>query len=338
MKKYIILIIFILIINSYSCTNNVNTINEGRVGDESEIDCNIFKENIDLGEYYEFAVRSEVRGDYKSALKYYTLSLEYSRIWDEHIIQIYSLASLTRIQIYLGLYSLAEETISETIELNNEINNVEITTLIYENEGLLCYYLEDYVNSEIKFLKALKNYISCDVFNSIANLYNNIALVYIKTEHFNEAEKFLIKAINLNKQLNQNKSLSANLTNLGLLKKIQRDFELSEKFYLLALETDKKSNNVEFIGKDLYNLAELYFEYSKIDLALDYYKRTILYTKSLSIPSVEYLYLGLSSCNRIINIAKEKNDKEMEEKYNLIKEYFIEKLKENGEDVKKEGD
>ncbi len=324
MKKSLIIIIIIVSIIIVSC-NSTNTIEE--ISDE----CKIFNTKLELGDYYEFAVKSEIEGDYKSALKYYKQAYEYGGIWDDPIMRIYSLVGLSRIHIYIGNYELALQSITETEVLNEELNNLEIQTMIYENYGMVFYYKENYERSEINFLRALDNYTKCKIYASIANIYNNLGLIYTKNNLYNDAEKYLFKAVKLNSQLDRYYQLSINFTNLGLLYKTMNDFENSEKAFLKALEIDKREKHSDLIGKDLFNLGELYYINEKYEESLQYIDKSIIYVQSLQFPSTKYLYLAVDACEIAIKIAIYQEDLNLEEDYKAKKAWFVKKLKERGE-------
>ncbi|MFW5799265.1 MAG: tetratricopeptide repeat protein [Spirochaetota bacterium] len=334
----IIILIFILILSCSSTNpnqnnNKLNNIDElisesNTIPEDITNSCKIFETKLELGDYFNIGLRSELRGEYKSALKYYELSYEYGRLWDDYFIQIYSIAGISRIQIYLEQYGKALSSIKSTEDLNNKRQKIlEIESLCYENRALLYYYTDDYEKAEIYYLKALKIYKNCGVASSIAELYNNLGLVYIKTENYEKAEELFLKALKLNVQLDNHTSQSINLTNLGILYKTIDRFEKAEKMYYLALEIDKREKKFEFIGKDLFNLAELYYDYDKTQLAIDFYDRTINYVESLESPTIDYLNIAIKSCDKMILIAQNSNDKQMEEEYTEKKEWFIKKLK-----------
>lgn len=328
--KLVLCLIFFLSILLISCTGNSDT------GDSS--DCKVFKTRPSLGEYYNIALKSELEGNYKSAERYYKESAQYGGIWDNPTIQVYSLASLARVQIYLEKYIEARETIDNTLDLNKELNNFEIECLCYENLGLLNYYKENFPEAEINFINALSNYSKCNIYNSMANLYNNLGLLYIKTENYEEAEKKLLKAARLNSDLNRYGAQSSNFTNLGILYEKTNDFEKAEKVYKLALEIDKREGYFNVIGKDLYNLANLYYNESKFDLAIDYYSRTIIYVKSLTKYTEDYLNKAIVSCDKIIAIAKTRDDKDLEEEYIDKRRWFVEKMKMIGGSIMSDDD
>jgi tetratricopeptide (TPR) repeat protein len=165
----------------------------------------------------------------------------------------------------------------------------------------------------------------------MANLCNNVALVYIKTANYKEAEEYLKKAAKINIQLNRYADQSINLSNLGLLYKLQGKFEEAEKAYLLALEINKKYKIS--IGKNLFNLAELYYENDKTELAIDYYSKVVIFVKSLPKASKKDLYMALESCNKIIIIAQKIGNNELEKDYKNKRKWFIEELRNLGEDI-----
>lgn len=303
---------------------------------QDEVDyssCEIFSEKFDFGDYYEFALRAELRRDYKSALKFYKMAYDYGNVWDEFLIQIYSLVSVSRIQIYTDKFSEALENLQEVENLNNGVGNIEIEAMLKENYGLMYYKMEDYVNAEIMYLEALKIYKKCDVNRSIASMFNNISLVYIETDNYIEAENLLLRSAKLNSQLNNDYSLSSNFSNLGLLYKLMGNFDDSEKAYLKTIELAKKIKAADIMGKELKNLADLYFEFEKFQPALEYYEKVVRFANSIDENNIEYLYLAYESCKQVIKLAQRTNDIDLEKEYIKKKEWFIDKLKESGEDI-----
>lgn len=117
------------------------------------------------------------------------------------------------------------------------------------DKGIEYLNKENYKDAEVYLLKALNE-------DKDKNAYFYLALIYGDQQKYNLAEENYKKAI-------ENGSVSS-LNNLAILYSQQGKNELAEEYYKKAIDSGVKDA--------VYNLANLYYVLDEMDLAKTYYK------------------------------------------------------------------
>ncbi len=112
-----------------------------------------------------------------------------------------------------------------------------------------------------------------------ATSLNNLAAVYSELGQYKKAEDFLVKSIQLRKEIfgEAHRTYASGLNNMASLYEKMGHFEKAEPLYLQAIEIDKKvlgENHPDYIS-DISNLAGLYWQVGQYEKAELLYLRVV---------------------------------------------------------------
>lgn len=168
------------------------------------------------------------------------------------------------IAVFLYLLTVTLTAVSQSVQqLEIELQQCKDSTersklqldlaTAYYNDGIFTKALNNYFNA-LRFAERIQNR------RQIAVSYHGIGSVYMETEKFDEAIRYLEKAGGIFSELNENTSLGRVFNTLGNVYYLQIRDSISEKYYRDAIRVCSLSNDSACL-KDAYkNLGALYFE------------------------------------------------------------------------------
>jgi tetratricopeptide (TPR) repeat protein len=189
----------------------------------------------------------------------------------------------TKNSVWLGLKAI---TFSDKEESLVYLSKIETSlSLIQEDEDLL-FELAKCENKLGNYLKALCIYLTCETTYlksrgeldaSMWNLYNNIGLIYYKTENTENALKYFNKCLEI-KSADFIK-IATSCNNIGVVHIENKEYDSALIYYEKALSIDLKifGNSHNSIATIFNNLGSIYCEKK------DFEKSSIYFEKSLSI-------------------------------------------------------
>jgi signal transduction histidine kinase len=230
-------------------TNLVNALNRlsySYLYDDAEKSGQLIKEAIAEGHRIKFdrglavaynllGIVFDITSEYDSALRYYQLSLEKSR-----------LTGYTK--IIAGAY-----------------NNIG---MVYKARG-------DYKKSIRTYYQALNTFKDQSDPKIIANIYNNLGLVYSELKQYTLALDFHKKALAIREEISDKYGIGASLTNIGLTYAFQEENDKALSYYLKSLKIKEEIGDKYGMGILLNNLAIVYKDKKENKKALEIYKRSI---------------------------------------------------------------
>lgn len=229
-----------------SLVNALNRLSYSYLYDDAEKSGLLIKEAIAEGRRIKFdrglavaynllGIVYDITSEYDSALLYYRLSLEKSR-----------LTGYTK--IIAGAY--------------NNIGMVHKSRGNYE-EAIRTYY------------QALNTFKDQSDPKIIANIYNNLGLVYSELKQYTLALDFHKKALIIREEINDKYGIGASLTNIGLTYAFQEENDKALPYYLRSLKIKEEIGDKYGMGILLNNLAIVYKDKKENKKALETYKRSI---------------------------------------------------------------
>jgi tetratricopeptide (TPR) repeat protein len=121
-------------------------------------------------------------------------------------------------------------------------------------------YFEEYLHGSIKLKDTL----------GMAYGYMNLGNAYMQLEHFDKVEDFYLKAIHYYNILNNKEEVANGLTNLAVLKHLQKQLDAALENYQKAFEIGKQLNNYTIKANCLNNMAQIFFDKGIYEKALAY--------------------------------------------------------------------
>lgn len=138
------------------------------------------------------------------------------------------------------------------------------------------YVFETNYQEAIKYYyKALSIAGEIELWDEIANLNNNLGVIYNETGNYKTAYLYLIEALTTyEKSANPDKKVAA-LNNIGLVYLNMKNYEKAHNYFNQALDTNIKSKDTILVVSVLNNIALNYLSEERPKLALDYLDKAV---------------------------------------------------------------
>ncbi len=127
------------------------------------------------------------------------------------------------------------------------------------------------------YLEALEIYKAEKMFESEANIYNNMGTIYGEKENYDQALKSFERALEINKSLNNTRLISNNFGNLGRTFYEMGQYDTAIEYYMKSLKMEEAENDFKDIS-ELYNeLGNTYKSKKNLTKAQYYYNLALKY-------------------------------------------------------------
>ena len=153
---------------------------------------------------------------------------------------------------------------------------------IYNNIGLI---YED----KFEYDTALLNYSNsekyCKLLNDtmgLANVYSNIGGVYKSRSNYDKALSYHNKSLELRKKINDNYGMAANYHNIATIYVGRSKYDEGIEYYYKAVEINKKEKNLQWLANNYSALGNAYQYKGVHDSTVVYYKKAIDLYKKLN--------------------------------------------------------
>ncbi|KPZ73465.1 Signal transduction histidine-protein kinase BaeS [Shewanella sp. P1-14-1] len=125
------------------------------------------------------------------------------------------------------------------------------------------------------YLIALEIFQQNEDYNSEAQIFSQLGVLYESEGDLVLAAEYQIKAMRYFERTNDIEELAGNYFNLGELYYRAHDYTKSLSFYLKALDYDKQLNSIQDMGFDYHRIGSIYLETNDFDKAIDYTDKAI---------------------------------------------------------------
>lgn len=209
---------------------------------------------------------------------------------------------------------------SET--LGNKIGDIIVIGRAKQNKGSAYNALGKYVEGLQLMMQALKIYEQANDKPLIAKCYSDIANTLIRQNNSNEAVKYLIKGIELAKEVNDERTILINLNSLGVVYENLKEWGKAKETYLAAIDLAKKQNNSIILTILYLNIGKISAILLEKDGGTDYF----LKAEEIAKKNNDKVRLALIYQNLGRNLYRsEKYDKALS--YSLAAKELLEKNK-----------
>lgn len=165
----------------------------------------------------------------------------------------------------------SEEYLSKSLTIFLKLKEEKCADIafLYNLKGILSKYFGDFKNSEAFYLKSIEIYEFIEKENtSIRNVgipMNNLGILYVETDQYNQAEKILLDALKLKEKFNDEydaENFAFTYNNLGRLSEKRGNFKEAQTYYQKALKViddayygEKNNNETEILYNNLANVT-----------------------------------------------------------------------------------
>jgi two-component system NarL family sensor kinase len=222
------------------------------------------------------------KGDFEEAIQNLLGSLKIRKRLGDDNGKAITLSKLGELNIKIKEYLKAKEYLIESLAIFLELEKKEYELAkIYDNLGIVTFYLGDYPNAKIYYDKSLRLKAKFDlkdddwiVFNNMATLYYALNDLESALYYGRRAEKILKK-----KHIADQAEVSLNLGNIYHQKK---KYKQAINYYENALKISENSKNDIVRFKILNNLLSVYQEVGKLKDAIIVSKKVIALSESIN--------------------------------------------------------
>lgn len=170
---------------------------------------------------------------------------------------------------------------SKALDLAKINNRVVLEAFIHQNRGLVYERIGEYENAIKENILSLKLFEKVKSDFSVANLKNNIGIIYLKQHDFVLAEKYFLESYDYLKKTGNPGALCYVYQNLGLIESNKENYEKSDSLYKLALSEFIFLNDISGQVGCLQNLAMNFLNLNRPDSANLYNIRSIQLSRAV---------------------------------------------------------
>ena len=214
-----------------------------------------------------------------------------------------------------GNLDKAFEYQNKSLEISLLINDTSRIGNIYNNLGVI-YESKNMADSAIFYFKKSYDYLKQIKYDDgTAKALNNIGFMYKNTGNYDKAKEYYKLALNEIEKTLDNVSLVSSYLNIGHIFDLKNDFDNAEMYYLKALNL---AESLDFLSRKQtanYMISEFYENNGYYELALMYFKKSVLYGDSIFNAEVAERFNKL---NIIFETDKKQRENEILQKENTI--------------------
>jgi serine phosphatase RsbU (regulator of sigma subunit)/Tfp pilus assembly protein PilF len=156
-----------------------------------------------------------------------------------------------------------------------------IVALAYKLRGNLYFFERQYHKAELQYIKGLEFYKNASHAVGTENTLNNLGLVLLRQNKFDEAISFLDLSIQEAEKSKDLLAMAKTLHNKAYVYELKSEIETALEFYLKALKVKRNFNDSASVSSTLNNIGNIYFDNLEYDKALKYYNQSLNISKHL---------------------------------------------------------
>ena len=183
------------------------------------------------------------------------------------------------------------------LKLVQQTNNKEAESFLYNNIGVIYWYLSDYGNALENHFKALKLGEEINDNLSIAKAQNNIANVFYSLTDFKKALKYYFDTLKIyEKEKNGAIMVKNTLSNIGSSYSNLKKYDLALTYLRKALKYAKNTEDLAGVSDTFNNIGVVYMEIKNYRLALFYFNKALKIAQEInSTPSMINIYINIGN-------------------------------------------
>ncbi len=269
------------------------------------------------------AIANKFMGDSSQAIYYGKKSIEKCEKIDDIKRKLYAYSNLSAIYSHFREFEKSKDILGEAIQLNKNIVNDPISSVLYSNLGIAYESLGDNEKAIKSYLMASKIADEQGSVRAKTMALFNIGYIYMIIKQPVKAEEYLFKAINESKKDKRNEDYEYySYYTLGTNFGNQDKHEIAIKYFEMAQSYFEKTNNLLYLSNVLKNIGSIYVNVDKPKKAISYAKKALKIAKKLE---NKYLIDG-ARATLILAYIHTKKFNEAEILLNTIKEKSISEL------------
>ncbi len=199
----------------------------------------------------------------------------------DHAVQIGNLLGTAYNRV--GNYRESLEIYTQMRDLAEEMGEERMVMGITQNLGNTYSSLGDIPEAVNSYLTSLELAEEARDTLVIAVVLDNLASVNEKDENYELAEEYLLRALDLNKKINNRRNQITNHMSFGILYKNWGKYDLAEENFSKVLEISEELDNTISEVQGLYNFGLLYDEMGEYDKAIEMFEQSLAMSREFGI-------------------------------------------------------
>ena len=224
-----------------------------------------------------------------------------------------SLAIIGRLHRDQGDYSIALENFQHALKVFQSASDSVRIANIFNDISIVYAYSGDYQKSLRYFKKVLRIYEPSGNDKGVSHALNNISLIYMDLGELAKAEEYLLKSLEVKERLGIPMDISSSLANLGSLKEDQGNNEEALEYYLKAQDIFYQIDHKTGIASNSVAIAGILLEQGAVGGAIE--QASIGLKTAVTINSKP---LMLKASNLLVQAAEQAGDYEAALEYMKI--------------------
>ncbi|MFH4967096.1 tetratricopeptide repeat-containing sensor histidine kinase [Gaetbulibacter sp. M240] len=200
--------------------------------------------------------------------------------------------SLIKALYGIGEYDKALKYIVQSEKLASDINYIKATAKIMFYKALVFAQKNDYINAINGYSKSKTLFLQLKDTLSVAKVNNSIGLIEIKRGNYAIGLQYCLAAINILEKQGLIRELNMAYDSLADAYYEIKAYDKAIEFYLKAMEIQRKLNDKPGLIASNSKLAELYSMKKEFRKAIDYYESVLSFVNTDSIKGIIYPKLG----------------------------------------------
>ncbi|MHA1990407.1 MAG: tetratricopeptide repeat protein [Candidatus Hodarchaeales archaeon] len=191
-----------------------------------------------------------------------------------------------------GNFNKSLESLQESLELSEKINDNITLSMIYNNLGMI-YGQKGEINESLAyFLKSLEIKKGIGTKLEIAIAFNNIGIIYRMKGELNQALEYYQQSLLLRNEIGNKKEIAASLNNIGVIYSLKGEIDLALEYHNRCLLIREKIGDKKEIAISYNNLGEIYRSKKENIKAQEYHTKSLQISREMGnvLAESEYLF------------------------------------------------
>ncbi|HON17983.1 MAG TPA: tetratricopeptide repeat protein [Salinivirgaceae bacterium] len=146
---------------------------------------------------------------------------------------------------------------------------------IYHIVGTAYYFVNDKASALDFLLRSLNLRKELGDLKGTSKTLNNIAIIYLRSERYDEALAMYEESLSIKEQLNDTLGIAAAYSNLGNVYLLLKRYDLAAEYTLKSIEIWENTSSKLGLAQGYNNLAVIHIEQSNFNKALEYLQKGI---------------------------------------------------------------
>jgi tetratricopeptide (TPR) repeat protein len=232
----------------------------------------IYSETADLegmaASYHLLGAGAEQRGDYSTALEWFSQAIDSFTIADDQVHLSESLAQKGYVHYLNGQYEAAVRNFNEALAIDQKLGNKERESAGMRKIAMVLEILKKFPAAQDLYQKSLA--VEQELGNEAgqARVYHHLGRLQELQMQYDEAIGFYQQSLDLKLQINDRQGLATTYHQLGNLKLMQKSYDEALESYQSALEAEKKLGDRQGLARTHAQVGLAYRELGKVEKAL----------------------------------------------------------------------